>query len=66
MRQFYCKMQQLLQNEMILSQNATVITKCKIYYKIYHNTNFDLSTQEKVRSRPKINNSDKIYRTHIE
>ena len=48
MRQFYCKVQQLLQNAMILSQNATVITKCKIYYKIYHNTNFDLSTQEKV------------------
>ena len=59
-------MQQLLQNAMILSQNATVIIKCKIYYKIYHNTNFDLSTQEKVRCRPKINTPDKIYRTHNE
>ena len=60
MRQFYCKMQQLLQNAMILSQNATVIIKCN------HNTNFDLSTQEKVRCRPKINTPDKIYRTHNE
>ena len=35
MRQvFYYKMRQLLQNATILLQNATVITKCDIYYKL--------------------------------
>ena len=32
MRQFYDKMRQLLQT--ILLQNATVITKCDVYYKL--------------------------------
>ena len=30
----YYKMRQLLQNATILLQNATVITKCDIYYKL--------------------------------
>ena len=35
MRQvFYYKMRQLLQNATILLQNATVITKCDVYYKL--------------------------------
>ena len=34
MRQFYYKMRQLLQIAMILLQNATVFTKCDIYYKL--------------------------------
>ena len=35
MRQaFYCKMRQLLQIATILLQNATVITKCDVYYKL--------------------------------
>ena len=31
---FYYKMRQVLQNAMILLQNATVITKSDVYYKI--------------------------------
>ena len=31
---FYFKMRQLLQNAMILLQNATVITKCDVYCKL--------------------------------
>ena len=31
---FYCKMQQLLQNATILLQDATVVTKCDVYYKL--------------------------------
>ena len=31
---FYYKMRQLLQNAAILLQNATVITKCDVYYKL--------------------------------
>ena len=31
---FYYKMQQLLQNATILLQDATVITKCDVYYKL--------------------------------
>ena len=34
MRQFYYKMQQLLQIVRNLLQNATVITKCDVYYKL--------------------------------
>ena len=34
MRRFYYNMQQLLQIETILSQNATIITKCDFYYKL--------------------------------
>ena len=34
MRQFYYKMQQLSQIVTILLQNATVITKCDVYYKL--------------------------------
>ena len=35
MRQgFYYKMRQLLQNMTILLQNATVITKCNVFYKL--------------------------------
>ena len=34
MRQFYYKMRQLLQIAMILLQNAAVITKCDVYYKL--------------------------------
>ena len=34
MRQFYYKMQQLLQIVTNLLQNATVITKCDVYYKL--------------------------------
>ena len=34
MRQFYYKMRQLLKIAMILLQNATVITKCDVYYKL--------------------------------
>ena len=35
---FYYKMQQLLQTVTILLQNATVITKCDVYYKLQHFT----------------------------
>ena len=31
---FYCKMRQLLQIATILLQNATVVTKCDVYYKL--------------------------------
>ena len=34
MRQFYYKMRQLLQIAIILLRNATVITKCNIYYRL--------------------------------
>ena len=34
MRQFYYKMRQLLQIATTLLQNATVITKCDVYYKL--------------------------------
>ena len=34
MRQLYYKMRQLLQIATILSQNATTITKCDVYYKL--------------------------------
>ena len=34
MRQFYYKMRQLSQIATILLQNATVITKCDVYYKL--------------------------------
>ena len=33
-RQFYYKMRQLIKNETISLQNATVITKCDVYYKM--------------------------------
>ena len=33
-RRFYYKMRQLLQNTATLFQNATVITKCDVYYKL--------------------------------
>ena len=34
MQQFYYKMRQLLQIATTLLQNATVITKCDVYYKL--------------------------------
>ena len=34
MRQFYYRMRQLLQIGTILLQNATVTTKCDVYYKL--------------------------------
>ena len=34
MRQFYYKIRQLLQIAMTVLQNATVITKCDVYYKL--------------------------------
>ena len=34
MRRFYYKMRQLIQNITILLQNAAVITKCYVYYKM--------------------------------
>ena len=40
-RQFYHKMQQLLQNAMILLWNAPVITKCDVYYKMRQCTYFE-------------------------
>ena len=32
--EYYYRMQRLLQNATILLQNATVITKCDVYYKL--------------------------------
>ena len=37
-RQFYYKMRQLLQIATILLQNAIVITKCDVYYKLQQYT----------------------------
>ena len=34
MQLFYCKMSQLLQNATVLLHNATVTTKCDVYYKM--------------------------------
>ena len=34
MRQFYYKLRQLLQTATTLLQNATVITKCDVFYKL--------------------------------
>ena len=35
MQQFYYKFRQLLQNVLILLQNATVIRTCDVYYKMF-------------------------------
>ena len=48
MRQFYYKMRQLLQNAMILLQNATAILKCNVYCKLRQYTEqFNLLKMEK-------------------
>ena len=47
MWQFYYKMRQLLQIAIVLLQNATVITKCDVHYKLpQYNVKIDASVLE--------------------